>query len=119
MRIGALNPTQLVPATRRQSSSVRKRESSEKKANIEADGRGRRWGSQKANAEVDERKATWWQRSALHLVGVYDFATLLLAFILGYQDEALALARVHRLAFVVEALASALTLAAIDAKTSY
>jgi hypothetical protein len=57
--------------------------------------------------------------SALHLVGVYDFAALLLAFILRYQDEALALARVHRLAFVVEALASALTLAAIDAKTSY
>jgi hypothetical protein len=41
------------------------------------------------------------------LVRVYDLAALFLAFILGYQDEAFALARVHRLAVVVEALASA------------
>jgi hypothetical protein len=30
--------------------------------------------------------------------------TLLLAFILGYEDEALALERVHRLAIVIEAV---------------
>ena len=57
-------------------------------------------------------------KSTLHLVGVYDLAALLLAFVLGYQNEAFAFARVHRLAVVVEALASALTLAAIDAETS-
>jgi hypothetical protein len=53
-------------------------------------------------------------KSTLHLVGVYDLAALLLAFVLGYQNESFAFACVHRLAVVVEALASALTLAAID-----
>ena len=55
---------------------------------------------------------------SLHLVGVYDLAAFLLAFILRYENEALTFARVHRLAVVVEALASALTLAAIDSQTS-
>jgi hypothetical protein len=42
----------------------------------------------------------------------------LLALILGYEDEAFALARVHSLAIVVEALASALTLAAMIKATA-
>jgi len=50
------------------------------------------------------------------LVGVHDLAALLLARLLGNQDEAFALARVHPLATVVEALADALTLAAIAAE---
>jgi hypothetical protein len=53
-------------------------------------------------------------KSTLHLVRVYDLAAFLLAFVLGYQNESFAFACVHRLAVVVEALASALTLAAID-----
>jgi hypothetical protein len=55
-------------------------------------------------------------RRRSHLIGVDDLAALLLARLLGHQDEAFALARVHSLATVVEALAEAFTLAAIAAE---
>lgn len=55
-------------------------------------------------------------RRRSHLVGVDDLTALLPALFLGNQDEAFALARVHPLATMVEALADALTLAAIAAE---
>jgi hypothetical protein len=55
-------------------------------------------------------------RRRSHLIRIDDLAAFLLARLLGYQDEAFALAGVHPLATVVEALADALTLAAIGTK---